>query len=153
MLARLPRPAVPCSWKSLPAAVVCAYFRSRVSLSPDSVSRYSGFPRSASSFASSSIAFSPAGVQAQPSPSTFAITLAAMYSSAGCPWGILGNRRRRKGEIPLVSFSMSPALWAISISPIHSATTPAMVRHRDTASPALSSAPFVTSAIRPVTAP
>ena len=110
-------------------------------------SRYSGFPLWASSFASSSMAFKPAGVQAQPSPNTLAITFVAMYPSAGCPLGIRGNRKRRRGAIPLVSFSTSPALCAISINPIHRATTPAIVIHRETASPALSSAAFVTSLI------
>ena len=77
----------------------------------------------------------------------------AMYSAAGCPFGILGNRNFMNGAIPLVSFSTSPALAATSISPIQSATTPAMVMHSDTASPALSKAASVTSAICPVAAP
>ncbi len=44
---------------------------------------YAVFPRSASSCASASIAFSPAGVAAQPSPSIFAIIFVDMYSAAG----------------------------------------------------------------------
>ena len=99
------------------------------------------------------ISHCPAGVQAQPSPRTLAMMFAAMYSPAGCPWGIRGNRNRRNGRIPLVSLSTSPAFPATSISPIHSATTPAIVMQRDTASPALSRAALVTSAMCPVAAP
>ncbi len=96
---------------------------------------------------------SPAGVQAHPNPNTFAITFVAMYPSAGCPLGIPGNINLRNGPIPFVSLLTNPAFCAISISPIHRATTPAIVIHSEIASPALSSAAFVTSAKCPETAP
>ena len=110
-------------------------------------------PLSSSSFANSSIAFNPAGVHAQPSPSTLAIRFVAIYSLAGCPSGILGNKNLMKGCIPLVILAINPDFCAISINPTHNAITPIIVIHRDTASPAESSAALVTSAILPAIAP
>ena len=115
--------------------------------------KYSGFPLSLSNCANASIALRPAGVQAHPSPSTLAIRFVAMYSLAGCSFGIFGKRKLIKGWIPFVIFAISPDFCAISISPTHNAMTPIMVIHKDTASPAESRAALVTSAILPVKAP
>ena len=114
--------------------------------------QYSGFPRSSSSFDNSSIAFNPAGVAAQPSPSTFAMILVLIASLAGCPLGILGNIKLTNGLIFLVITSIKPLVFAISISPIQKEMTPSMVRHSVIASLEESSAAFVTSAIFPVRA-
>ena len=52
-----------------------------------------------------------------------------------------------------VSASMIPLRVAISISPVHRDITPSMVMQSSTASLAESRAPFVTSAMCPVSAP
>lgn len=115
--------------------------------------RYSGFPLSASSLANSSIAFNPAGVQAQPSPKIFAIRFVEIYPLAGWSRGMFGNRKVMNGEIPLVIFAISPDFCAISIRPTHNDITPIIVIHKDTASPAESSAAFDTASIFPLKAP
>ena len=105
---------------------------------------------SSSSFPSSSMALSPAGVAAQPSPSTLAMKFVAMCSLAGCPTGSPGKRNLSTGAIRPVSARISPPLWAISMSPVQKAITPAMVMHRVIASLEESSAALVTSTICPV---
>ena len=112
------------------------------------------FPfRSSSSFASSSIAFNPRGVAPQPSPKKFAMTLAEIYSIAGCSFGILGNKKCKSGCIFSVILSINPELLAICMIPIHIATIPDIAIQSATASLAQDNAASVTSASLPVTAP
>ena len=111
------------------------------------------FPfRSSSSFASSSIAFNPRGVAPQPSPKKFAMTLAEIYSIAGCSFGILGNKKCKSGCIFSVILSINPELLAICMIPIHIATIPDIVIQSATAS-LQDNAASVTSESLPVTAP
>ncbi len=105
--------------------------------------------RSSSSFPNSSIAFNPAGVAAQPSPSMFAIIFVAIYLPAGCPSGRFGKRNRITGRIFSVSASMSPALSPIFKIPHQNDMIPSIVTPSVTASFAESSSPFVTSPIFP----
>ena len=70
---------------------------------------------SSSNLPSSSMARSPAGVAAQPRPRTLAMILVVMCSSAGCPAGSLGNKKRIIGRIFLEAPLMIPAFVAISI--------------------------------------
>ena len=103
--------------------------------------------------ASSSIAFNPAGVAADPSPRIFAIIFAAIYSCALCPFGIPGKRKWINGFNFSDHFLISPAPLAISITPTQSAIIPVMVMHSVTASFADANAASVTACIFPVTAP
>lgn len=64
-----------------------------------------------SSFASSSMAFSPKGVAAQPSPRKLAIIFAEINSMARCSPGTSGNKNPRRGLIFLVRRSTSPELF------------------------------------------
>ena len=104
---------------------------------------------SSSSFPSSSIAFNPAGVAAQPSPSIFAIIFVAIYCPAGCPSGRFGKRNLITGRIFFVSASMRPARSPIFKIPHQNDMIPSIVTPRVTASFAESSSPFVTSPIFP----
>ena len=108
------------------------------------------FLRSSSSFPSSSMAFSPAGVAAQPSPRKLAIKLVTMYSSEECPEGRFGKRKRMSGLSFREAWAMIPPFSAIFISPIHIERTPIIVMHKETASFDESMAAFVISGIRPV---
>ena len=99
------------------------------------------------------MAFSPAGVAAQPRPKILAITLVVIYSLAGCSRGSRGNMKFIKGAIARDARLMTPLLWAISINPTHNAIIPAMVIHSVTASPADSSAASVNSGSLPCKAP
>lgn len=108
-------------------------------------------PSSSSSRAS--IACSPAGVAAQPSPSIFAIMFVVMYSFALCSLGIFGKKKCITGEIAFDKFWMIPAFVAISISPTHNDITPTIVIHSVTASLDESSAAFVIFARFPCNVP
>ena len=99
------------------------------------------------------MAFSPNGVAPQPSPRKFAIILAEIYSIAGWSFGRFGDKKRSSGCIFSVIFSIMPEDLAISMTPIHMATIPAMVMQSTTASLADESAASVISPIRPVMAP
>ena len=81
-----------------------------------------------------------------------AMIFVAIYSLAGWFFGMRGNMKFKKGPMALVRRSMIPAFCPISISPIHKAITPAMVIHREIASPALSNAALVTALMLPVKA-
>jgi len=109
--------------------------------------------RSSSSCARLSIAFSPAGVAAQPRPRKLAIMLVDICSFASCPSGIPGNRKRIMGRILSDIACISPASLATSITPTHRDMTPTMVMQRVTASLDEFSAASVTSCILPVNAP
>ena len=95
--------------------------------------------RSSSSKARSSIARSPAGVAAQPSPRMFDTQFKVICSFAGWSFGMFGNRKRINGRISLETDRIRPASFAISISPIQSPITPSIVMHSVTASRAESS--------------
>ena len=99
--------------------------------------------RSSSKASSSSMAFSPAGVAAQPRPSILAIILVE----------ICGNKSRITGLIFFVSASMSPASSPTLRIPHQKDMIPSIVKHRVTASLAESSAPLVTWARFPWNAP
>lgn len=64
--------------------------------------------RSSSKASSSSMAFSPAGVAAQPRPSILAIILVEIWAAAGWSSGISGNKSRITGLTFSVSATMSP---------------------------------------------
>ena len=96
-----------------------------------------------------SIAFSPAGVAAQPSPKIFAIILAAICSFATCPGGICGKRNLKTGFNFLDNPAITPPLSAIRISPIQKDITPVIVMQSVTASFAESSTAPVTAGIVP----
>ena len=98
------------------------------------------------------MAFRPAGVAAQPSPRILLIILAAIYSSALCPFGTDGNKKARTGRSALVRASMIPAFFAIFISPVHIDMIPNMVIQSVTASFDESSAAVPTSPVFPVNA-
>ena len=108
--------------------------------------------RSSSSLESSSIAFSPAGVAAHPSPRTLAIMFAVIGSTAGCPAGREGKRKRMRGFIFREALLMISAFAAISIRPTQKDMTPIIVMHKVTASLEESSAALVISGMRPVNA-
>ena len=110
-------------------------------------------PRSSSSFASSSMALSPAGVQAHPSPNTLATRLVDMCIREACSCGISGKRKSTSGCMPFVIFCNNPALSPTFMSPIQKLKTPAMVMHREIASPAASSRSFVNASDLPVNVP
>ena len=103
--------------------------------------------------ASASMAFNPAGVQAQPSPSILAMIFREIYFLASCSFGIAGKRNRIKGSIFFVRLLIRPALSATSIIPVQNAITPPVAMQSDTASPALSSIASVISFIVPFKAP
>ena len=107
---------------------------------------------SSSNLPSSSMARSPAGVAAQPRPRTLAIILVVMCSSAGCPVGSLGNKKRMIGRIFLEAPLMIPAFVAISIRPTQKDMTPIIVMHKVMASLEESMAALVISGMRPVKA-
>ena len=108
---------------------------------------------SSSSLPSSSMALSPAGVAAHPSPRKLAMKLVVICSSALCPSGIPGKRNRTSGLIFRDAIRMIPAFEAISMIPVQNAITPIMVMHSVTASFDESSAALVISCILPLNAP
>ena len=109
--------------------------------------------RSSSKASSSSMAFSPAGVAAQPRPSILAIILVEIWAAAGWSSGISGNKSLITGLIFFVSASMSPASSPTLRIPHQKDMIPSIVKHRVTASLAESSAPLVTWARFPWNAP
>lgn len=108
--------------------------------------------RSSSKCASSSIAFSPAGVAAHPSPRIFAIILVVIWSIEGWFEGRSGNKKRIKGSNFLEADLIIPDLAAISIIPTQNDIIPIIVMHRVIASLEASTAALVISGIRPVKA-
>ena len=96
-----------------------------------------------------SIAFSPAGVAAQPSPKIFAIILAAICSFATCPGGICGKIGGENDAAGIDATAITPPLSAIRISPIQKDITPVIVMQSVTASFAESSTAPVTAGIVP----
>lgn len=87
-----------------------------------------------SSFCSSRIALSPAGVAAQPSPRILAAILAAIYSLALWRGGMSGNNQWIKGYIVFAIFFIRPLFTAISIMPFQTPITPSIKIHKFTAS-------------------
>jgi len=108
---------------------------------------------SSSKSARHSIAFSPAGVAAQPSPRIFDKKFSEIYLQASDSRGSLGNKNLITGRIFPESFSTIPDSCAIFISPDHIATTPAIEIHKVTASFPEDTAASVTVLKFPVRAP
>ncbi len=120
---------------------------------PEAFGKNAGFPRSASKFASSSMALRPAGVAPQLSPRKLAMKFSEICSVAGWSFGSLGKRNVISGRIAFVAAVMIPAPFATSISPVQRVSTPAVVMQREIASPAAESAASLTSKIFPVSVP
>ena len=111
------------------------------------------FRRSSSSSSNRSIAASPGGVAAAPSPNTLQIIFIPAARIAGCSSGTLGNKNRSTGPILFTSPSITPAFFAISISPAQNPVTPTSETASTTASREARITPSVTSGIRPCIAP
>ena len=71
-----------------------------------------------------SIAFSPSGVAALSSPSMLAAIFMKMCPVAGCPFGMSGKRRVKRGLSSLESKLTIPPFSPIFMMPIHSERTP-----------------------------
>jgi len=103
------------------------------------------FLRSSSTFFSSSMALSLAGVAAHPSPSILAVTLTLICFLAFPSGSSLGKRKVSIGPILPASWSTNPERCPISSTPVHRVMTHSMVMHSVTASFDAWIAPSVTA--------